>query len=377
MLTLAGIRQSSLFVNLLSLQSQSARATSNARPSNCGLSWFLVHNFRPTASRLFEARLLDVHDAATRSRPTTLAEAVEILVDAYDLSLTLGRPTGVAAWAERYACEFGRVGALGLAAAVSRTIALPRRPTMLTCPRLHAFLRGSMRKSRAARVEPGHADENPAAKTAEVLLAMLAARDVQAVAHARAVASWSRRLCAKIELSPRSHRVRISVRPVARHRHDLDAGSDSNRQGTLSGVETAIVRDHAAAGERILRGIPELERCADVVRSHHERFDGAGYPDGICTARTSRLKHALAVADAFHAMISERPYRHRSRRVRRYRSCKTDAERSGIRLSSTSCSACSRAACPWSCRHIPTFPPRSLSWRAEGNLLTGWWAGAS
>ena len=45
--------------------------------------------------------------------------------------------------------------------------------------------------------------------------------------------------------------------------------------------EWDIMRDHAAAGARILSQIPSLQRCAIIVRAHHERFDGAGYPDGI------------------------------------------------------------------------------------------------
>ena len=238
-----------------------------------------------------------------------LDEAVESLVDAYTLSLTFGRPTGVTAWAQRYACEFGRVGALGVTAAVSRTVAFAAADYDMDRPRLHAFLRIVDAEVSRCALEPGLAPENPAAKTAEVLLAMLAARDVQAVAHARAVASWSRRLCAKIELSREATEF-VSLCALL---HDIGTISTPeailHRNGTLSGVETAIVRDHAAAGERILRGISELERCADVVRSHHERWDGSGYPDRISGANIPLEARIIAVADAFHAMISERPQR--------------------------------------------------------------------
>jgi putative nucleotidyltransferase with HDIG domain len=269
---------------------------------------FLVLGTQLSSDResIIRSAMLDVREGD--AIPTReVAEAVEILVDAYDLSLTLG---GVSAWAQRYACEFGRVGALGLAAAVSRTIAFAAAAYDVNLPRLHAFLRGVDAEVSRCAIEPGHADENPATKTAEVLLAMLAARDLQAVAHARAVASWSRRLCAKIELSREATEF-VSLCALL---HDIGTISTPeailNRQGTLSGVETAIVRDHAAAGERILRGIPELERCAGVVRSHHERWDGAGYPDRISGTNIPLEARIIAVADGFHAMISERPQRH-------------------------------------------------------------------
>ncbi|HTA38772.1 MAG TPA: HD domain-containing phosphohydrolase [Candidatus Acidoferrales bacterium] len=238
-----------------------------------------------------------------------LDEAVEALVDAYTLSLTFGRPTGVSGWAERYACEFGRVGALGVAAAVSRTIATAAADYDMDRPRLLAFLRTVDADVSRCALEPGMAPENPAAKTAEVLLAMLAARDAQAVAHARAVASWSRRLSAKLELSREATEF-VSLCALL---HDVGTVSTPeailHRRGALSGVETAIVRDHAAAGERILRGIPELERCADVVRSHHERWDGTGYPDRLSGTSIPIEARIIAVADGFHAMISERPQR--------------------------------------------------------------------
>jgi putative nucleotidyltransferase with HDIG domain len=238
-----------------------------------------------------------------------LDEAIKILVVAYTLSMTLGRPTLVAEWAERYASEFGRVGALGLAAAVSRTIAFAAAAYDVDLPRLHAFLRGVDAEVSRCAVEPSLGKDHPAARTAEVLLAMLAARDVQAVAHARAVASWSRRLCAKMQLSREATEF-VSLCALL---HDVGTISTPeailNRRGALSGVETAIVRDHAAAGERILRGIPELERCAGVVRSHHERWDGAGYPDRISGTNIPLEARIIAVADGFHAMISERPQR--------------------------------------------------------------------
>jgi putative nucleotidyltransferase with HDIG domain len=77
----------------------------------------------------------------------------------------------------------------------------------------------------------------------------------------------------------------------------------------LATDEWDIMRDHAAAGARILTQIPSLQRCAIVVRAHHERYDGGGYPDGLYGSSIPFEARVVAVADAFHAMISERPYR--------------------------------------------------------------------
>ena len=66
---------------------------------------------------------------------------------------------------------------------------------------------------------------------------------------------------------------------------------------------------HPAIGERILRNVEGYEEIADVVRHHHERMDGQGYPDGLAASEIPLLARVLAVADAYDAMTSDRPYR--------------------------------------------------------------------
>ena len=62
-------------------------------------------------------------------------------------------------------------------------------------------------------------------------------------------------------------------------------------------------------GERILREISAYEDIARIVRHHHERIDGEGYPDGIRGLDIPLLSRIIAVADAYNAMTSDRPYR--------------------------------------------------------------------
>jgi HD-GYP domain-containing protein (c-di-GMP phosphodiesterase class II) len=70
------------------------------------------------------------------------------------------------------------------------------------------------------------------------------------------------------------------------------------------------MRYHPVLGERILDSVPSLERLVrDVVRSHHERWDGHGYPDGLVGAQIPLAARIFAVVDAFDAMTNDRPYR--------------------------------------------------------------------
>jgi diguanylate cyclase (GGDEF)-like protein len=77
----------------------------------------------------------------------------------------------------------------------------------------------------------------------------------------------------------------------------------------LDGEEWDLVRQHTLIGERILSAAPALRPVARIVRSSHERWDGAGYPDGLAGAAIPLGARIVAVCDAYDAMISDRCYR--------------------------------------------------------------------
>ncbi len=79
-------------------------------------------------------------------------------------------------------------------------------------------------------------------------------------------------------------------------------------QRPLSRGEYEVVRDHTLAGEALLRSIGRFD-VARVVRQHHERFDGSGYPDGLAAEEISTAARLLHIADALAAMSLDRPYR--------------------------------------------------------------------
>jgi HD-GYP domain-containing protein (c-di-GMP phosphodiesterase class II) len=82
-----------------------------------------------------------------------------------------------------------------------------------------------------------------------------------------------------------------------------------DKAGRLDDAERALIEKHPEIGERILRPIPAFADALGIVRSHHERFDGTGYPDRLSGEDIPWLARILAVADVFDAMASDRPYR--------------------------------------------------------------------
>lgn len=87
--------------------------------------------------------------------------------------------------------------------------------------------------------------------------------------------------------------------------------SDSilHKPGPLNEKEWARMRQHAEIGTRILKPLKSLDKVAHIIRHHHENFDGSGYPDGLKKEEIPIEARIVAVVDAYHAMISTRPYR--------------------------------------------------------------------
>jgi putative nucleotidyltransferase with HDIG domain len=77
----------------------------------------------------------------------------------------------------------------------------------------------------------------------------------------------------------------------------------------LSGPEQVLMERHTIVGAEILEPIPALHPARIMVRASHERWDGAGYPDGLAGEQIPLGSRIIAVVDAWHAMVSDRPYR--------------------------------------------------------------------
>jgi putative two-component system response regulator len=82
-----------------------------------------------------------------------------------------------------------------------------------------------------------------------------------------------------------------------------------NKPGKLSPSEWQMIQQHPVLAERILCPIEELSEVIKIVRHHHERYDGSGYPDGLSGSDIPLGARILSVADAYDALTSKRPYR--------------------------------------------------------------------
>jgi HD-GYP domain-containing protein (c-di-GMP phosphodiesterase class II) len=76
----------------------------------------------------------------------------------------------------------------------------------------------------------------------------------------------------------------------------------------LHAEERTLMRRHAVIGHEIVNAVPFLSDAAQIVRHHHERWDGSGYPDGLAGEEIPLLARIFAVVDALDAMTTDRPY---------------------------------------------------------------------
>jgi HD-GYP domain-containing protein (c-di-GMP phosphodiesterase class II) len=82
-----------------------------------------------------------------------------------------------------------------------------------------------------------------------------------------------------------------------------------NAPRKLTPEEWAVMQSHVVEGAQIIAGVPILQPFAPIVRGHHERLDGKGYPDGLRGSAIPLAARIVAVADSFNAMIGRRAYR--------------------------------------------------------------------
>jgi len=143
------------------------------------------------------------------------------------------------------------------------------------------------------------------------LAAAAEARDPYTVSHAQRVASAALHLGTRLGLQESDllalyHGGRI---------HDIGKigvpGSILLKPGPLNAEEERQMRAHPVIGESIVRPMPSAANLLPIIRNHHERFDGGGYPDGLIGHKIPLLARIVSVCDAYDALASDRPYRAR------------------------------------------------------------------
>jgi diguanylate cyclase (GGDEF)-like protein len=141
------------------------------------------------------------------------------------------------------------------------------------------------------------------------LVAALDTRDHETEGHSQRVVAYSLALAESFQLNADAHQ---EIERGARL-HDIGKigvpDAILHKTSKLNEAEWAIVRNHPAWGKQILEGIGFLSGAAEIVLAHHERWDGQGYPRGLKGEQIPLGARIFAVADAFDAMTSYRPYR--------------------------------------------------------------------
>src|SRR5262245_42111562 len=144
---------------------------------------------------------------------------------------------------------------------------------------------------------------------AAALIATLDARDRYTAGHSAAVAIYSRDIARRMGLLDDVCDQAYLCGLV----HDIGkiglAPGLLEKPGALTLEERRQMQEHSAIGERILAHVDEYSEIARIVRHHHERIDGQGYPDGLVDEDIPLVSRIIAVADAYNAMTSDRPYR--------------------------------------------------------------------
>jgi len=145
-------------------------------------------------------------------------------------------------------------------------------------------------------------------KTIKVFLAILNSKDRYTYAHTERDVVYATALAARIGLSEeRSRHLRFGA-----FLHDIGKVEIPievlTKRGPLTRHEWQIIRSHVEIGESIAKPIPGLAPCLPIIRHHHERFDGTGYPDGLKAEEIPLETRILTIADSFDAMTTSRPY---------------------------------------------------------------------
>ena len=160
-------------------------------------------------------------------------------------------------------------------------------------------------------LEASRAVEGALLATIDALMRALEASDLSTAGHALALGELARDVGRRVGLDAEQ----LLVLEHAAVLHDIGKIGVPvevlRKPGRLDERDLELIREHPAIGARILEPVPRLRAVAPLVRASHERFDGAGYPDGLAGEQIPLGARIIAVCDAFDAMTSDRPYRKR------------------------------------------------------------------
>jgi len=145
--------------------------------------------------------------------------------------------------------------------------------------------------------------------TIKVLVSAIEAKDAYTRGHTDRVSEYARMIAEEMKLSKKD----VEIVCFGAALHDIGKlgvyENILNKPSELTEQEWEVVRSHPEIGANIIKNMKFLESACDLVRHHHERLDGKGYPDRLKGNEISLGARIVAVADSFDAMTSDRPYR--------------------------------------------------------------------
>ena len=275
---------------------------------------------------------------------------------------------------------------LSVAAASAASACWSRRPGSRDVVFADLMLWGWLRRLRAERrlaearrvlgLSPGDQDLKPVSIHQRVaalkrLSALLEARDPATHGHTRRVTRHAERIARAMHLSP----AQVAKVRTAAALHDvgkiLTPAEILNKPGQLTEQEFEVIKRHPADGAEMLSGIGDAEITA-MVRHHHERLDGAGYPDGLANEQIPVGARIIAVADTFDAMTSNRVYHGATNHKR---ALDVLSEEAGARLDADAVSAflsyySGTRSVAWSAL-VTAAPQRLMSWLGSASERVG------
>ena len=153
------------------------------------------------------------------------------------------------------------------------------------------------------------ASESARSRLIRAFINSIEAKDKYTQGHSERVATYSVQIAREMKLNNRQ----IQLLRQGAVLHDIGkigiADQILNKPGRLDPDEMDVIRNHPIIGTQILKEVGLEDEVLELVRSHHERYDGAGYPDQRPAKDLSLPTRILCVADAYDAMTSDRPYR--------------------------------------------------------------------
>jgi len=186
--------------------------------------------------------------------------------------------------------------------------ALKQREGLLQQRHLNQWLKEEVTTGRAELERQRQQLERISIATLEALVNALEAKDPYLRGHSARVADLSATLAAELGLPDEQ----VDQVRVAGRLHDIGKigtrETVMNKQGPLTPEEYEHVKQHVVIGSQILAPLSHLGAVIDMVRSHHERWDGSGYPDGKRGTEIHEMARIAAVADVYDAITSERLY---------------------------------------------------------------------